>query len=198
MVRMGQSTRDRLIKAAIDLLWKQSYQGTSVDELCSQAETRKGSFYHFFRSKTELAVAAIETAWEHTEQAVFAPIFQSDEEGMTQLQHLIDKVDEVQSSILTRRGTYFGCPFGNLGQEMANRDEQIRGTIQKVFDLHCEYIESALHKAEASGDIPRGDAAQRARNVFALLEGALLLAKVANDPARFRDIASSIRTVAAA
>jgi len=198
MAITGTNTRERLINTATRLLWEQSYQGTSVDMLCSRADIRKGSFYHFFKSKTELAVAAIESSWLRTERTIFAQIFHSDDGGMAQLNHLIDKVDEIQASMLKNRGIYPGCPFGNLGQEMANQDELIRAGIQRVFELHCDYIEAALRKAQASGEIPAGDARARARNVFALFEGALLIAKVAKDPALFRSVASSVKAVAAA
>ncbi|HKI61125.1 MAG TPA: TetR/AcrR family transcriptional regulator [Mariprofundaceae bacterium] len=198
MANPGNDTRERLINTAARLLWEQSYQGTSVDVLCNRTDIRKGSFYHFFKSKTELAIAAIENSWERTEQTVFAPIFGSADPGIAQLQQLIDKVDEIQSSILKNRGLYPGCPFGSLGQEMANKDEAIRASTLKIFQYHCDYIEGALRKAEADGEIPPGNTRQRSRNIFALFEGALLTAKVARDPALFRHVAASVRAVAAA
>ncbi len=192
------TTHERLVSTTINLLWEQSFQGTSVDALCKQADIRKGSFYHFFRSKTELAVAAIEAAWQDAEKTVFMPVFRSDESGLIQLQQLIDKVDEIQSSKLKSQGVFLGCPFGNLGQEMANKDEAIRKSTQKVFERHCDYIEGALQKAGAAQEIPAGDMRQRACNIFALFEGALLIAKVAKDPALFRNVAGSMKAVAVA
>ena len=81
---------------------------------------------------------------------------------------------------------------------MACQDEQIRETLQKIFDAHYDYLESALVRAQQAGEIPAGDNRQRAKNVFALLEGALLLAKVANDPKIFRGVVSAVMVVAAA
>ncbi|HXH64656.1 MAG TPA: TetR/AcrR family transcriptional regulator [Mariprofundaceae bacterium] len=198
MADAERGTHERLLNTAVHLLWERSYQGTSVDELCRKAGIRKGSFYHFFRSKADLAAAAIDAAWRHTEQAVFAPIFGSDEGGMAQLERLIDRVDEIQGANLKSRGLYLGCPFGNLGQEMANVDEAIRQAVQRVFARHCDYIEAALQRAGEDRDIPPGDMHRRAEQVFALFEGALLMAKVAKDPALFRGIAASVRAVAAA
>jgi len=62
---------------------------------------------------------------------------------------------------------------------------------------HCDYIESALENAEQVGEIPVGNNRQRAENIFALLEGALLLAKVANDPQIFRRTTPAAMVVAA-
>ncbi len=191
-------TRDRLLQAAASLMWERSFQATGVDELCQRAKAKKGSFYHFFPSKTDLAVAAIERSWVHVKEAFFDPIFKESGSGLLQLQTLVEKVDEFQLSVVAERGAFLGCPFGNLGQEMARQDERIRETLQKIFDAHCGYFEAALIRAQQAGEISAGDNRQRAKNVFALLEGAQLLAKVANDPKIFRGVVSAVMVVAAA
>ena len=53
------NTRERLTDAAMDLIWENSYAATSVDAICDRAGVKKGSFYYFFKSKSELAVAAL-------------------------------------------------------------------------------------------------------------------------------------------
>ncbi|MDP9291545.1 MAG: TetR/AcrR family transcriptional regulator, partial [Verrucomicrobiota bacterium] len=55
--------RARLLDAALSLVWENSYGATSVDAICERAGVRKGSFYYFFRSKSELAVAALDADW---------------------------------------------------------------------------------------------------------------------------------------
>lgn len=191
-------TRNRLLQEAASLMWERSFQAAGVDELCQRAKATKGSFYHFFPSKTDLAVAAIESSWAQVKAAFFEPIFSGNASGLKQLQNLVDKVYAFQVSTASEKGAFLGCPFGNLGQEMARQDEQIRKTLQKIFDAHCAYIETALVRAQKAGEIPAGNNKQRAKNVFALMEGAQLLAKVANDPKVLRGAMSAVMTVAAA
>ncbi len=191
-------TRDRLLQAAANLMWERSFQGIGVDELCRRAEAKKGSFYHFFPSKTDLAVAAIERSWSQVKAAFFDPIFTGEGSGLAQLRSLVEKVYKFQLNVAGEKGAVLGCPFGNLGQEMARQDEQIRKTLQKIFDAHCDYLEAALVRAQQAGEIPAGNNRQRAKNVFALLEGAQLLAKVANDPKIFRNAVSAVMVIAAA
>lgn len=192
-----QSTRDRLLQAAAEVMWEKSFQSASVDELCLRAKAKKGSFYHFFSSKTELAIAAIEDAWSQVRSAIFESIFNEDNSGLIQIQDLVDTVDSYQGEAASERGSYLGCPFGNLGQEMARQDEQIRAALQNIFDEHYDYLEGALNKARQANEIPAGDNRQRAKNIFALLEGGLLLAKVNNDPQTFRNVARAVNAVAA-
>lgn len=191
-------TRDRLLQTAADLMWERSFQATGVDELCQRAKAKKGSFYHFFSSKSDLAVAAIESSWARTRTGIFDPVFSGKGSGLRKIKDLASKVHEFQLQLATEKGGVLGCPFGSLGQEMARQDERIREALQKIFDAHCDFIEAALVSAEQAGEIPEGDNRQRAKNIFALLEGALLLAKVANDPKIFRNAVSAVAAVAAA
>src|SRR2546429_8544040 len=57
-------TRDKLLEAALQLVWEEGVGSASVDEICEKAQVRKGSFYHFFKSKGELVIAALEAHWE--------------------------------------------------------------------------------------------------------------------------------------
>ena len=52
--------KEHLTDAAMDLIWENSYGATSVDAICERAGAKKGSFYYFFKSKSELAAAALE------------------------------------------------------------------------------------------------------------------------------------------
>lgn len=191
-------TRDRLLDAAANLMWERSFQATGVDELCQRAQAKKGSFYHFFSSKTDLVIASIERSWQQVKDGIFEPVFSTQESGLTQIQNLITKVYQFQQEAATKTGGVLGCPFGNLGQEMATQDDRIRVTLQNIFEGHCDYFEAALKRAQSAGEIPPGNSRLRAESVFALLEGALVLAKVANDPEVFRRMASTAMAVAAA
>lgn len=189
-------THSRLLHVAAEMMWERSFQATSVDDLCRRAEAKKGSFYHFFPSKTDLAVAAIENSWAQVKAQIFEPIFNDNASGLDKFNRLIETIDQFQTGLMAEKGAHLGCPFGNLGQEMARQDERIRATLQKIFDGHCDYLEAALVSAEKAGEIPAGDNRQRAQKIFALLEGALLLAKVANDAQVFRNVAPAVMVIA--
>lgn len=190
-------TRDRLLQAAASLMWERSFQTAGVDELCERAAVTKGSFYHFFPAKSDLAIAAIEHSWETAKTVFFEPIFSVGTAGLEQIQRLVQQIYAYQTQTALEEGAWLGCPFGNLGQEMARQDERIRATVQIIFDAHCRYLEKAIALAEKKGEIPPGNTQRRARNVFALLEGALLLAKVENDPNIFRNVTPALLAVAA-
>jgi TetR/AcrR family transcriptional repressor of nem operon len=55
--------KERLMSAAMDLVWEESYGAVTVDDICQRADVKKGSFYYFFQSKADLAGAALEKMW---------------------------------------------------------------------------------------------------------------------------------------
>ena len=68
--------KTRLMDAAMDLIWENSYGTTSVDAICERAGAKKGSFYYFFKSKSELAAAALEADWNKKRaemDSIFSP-----------------------------------------------------------------------------------------------------------------------------
>ena len=189
-------TRDRLVHTAADLLWERSFQATGVDELCQRADARKGSFYYYFKSKTDLAVAAIESFWATARARLFDGVFGQEGSGLVQLGAFVDGMIGFQREVADAKGGVLGCPFGNLGQEMARQDEHIRTTLDAIFAEQRGYLEHALDRAVAQGEIPAGDNATRAENILALMQGAMLMTKVSNDLGAFQRARGAVLAIA--
>lgn len=189
-------TRTRLIDAAVSLLWERGYAAAGVDDLCRHANARKGSFYHFFLSKSDLAVAALEAHWAAARRDVFEPISAGGQPGLERLSQLIDRTAAIQRRMLTETHMVLGCPFATLGQELAHRDERIRVAVLTIFDAHCHFLRGWLDEAQRDRQVPAGDNDLRARQLLALVEGALLLGKVAANPDVFVEICAGLPLLA--
>ena len=74
---MGRTSdaRERLIHSAIELVHARSYADVGVNELCEHAGVKKGSFYHFFPSKRDLIVAALDDVAGWYDRDIFGPAF---------------------------------------------------------------------------------------------------------------------------
>jgi len=189
-------TRDRLVHTAADLIWERSFQATGVDELCQRADARKGSFYYYFKSKTELAVAAIESFWETARARFFDGVFAQEGSGLAQLDAFLDAMIGFQQEVAEAKGGVLGCPFGNLGQEMARQDEHIRTTLDRIFAEQRAYLAHALDRAVEQGEVPEGDNARRAESILALMQGAMLMTKVSNDLGAFQRARAAVLAIA--
>lgn len=175
--------RQRLIAAARNVLFAHSYEAISVDDLCVAAGVNKSSFYHFFASKQELVLAAIDSQWQWFEQTVLAPTFSDHLPPHEQILHFFELVLERQQAQKLADGYMHGCPAGNLTLEMSTQDELIRVRIEEFFRAWLKYFEHMLNKAQQQGSVPTHlDSAATAQSLLAYFEGVMLLAKGRNDP----------------
>jgi AcrR family transcriptional regulator len=58
----GESTKGKIVEAAQRLFGKQGYGKTSIDDICRESGVKRGNLYFYFKSKEEVAKAAIEQA----------------------------------------------------------------------------------------------------------------------------------------
>ena len=193
---MGRTSdaKERLIEAVIELFWAGSYGGTSVDQICERAGVKKGSFYHFFESKTELAIAGIEHGWqEHRKEMdqVFSPIVPPLERIWRSCENFQQEQREVQAKF----GHVLGCPIHSLGAEVSTTDERLRDKLQEIIELHIQYFESAVRDAHLQGLIHAPDPGKVARILFAYGEGLLLQARISNNLSRLDELQAGARHI---
>jgi TetR/AcrR family transcriptional repressor of nem operon len=185
--------RERLIEAAKSVIFAQSYEGVSVDELCVAAGVTRSSFYHFFSSKQELVLAAIESQWQWFEQTVLAPTFLDDCPPQERILHFFEQVLERQQAQKLASGYMRGCPAGNLTLEMSTQDEVIRARVERFFREWLRYFERMLDEAKERGSVPATlDIVTTAQALLAYFEGVMLLAKGRNDPSLIRTLRAGV------
>lgn len=190
-------TREKLLQVAFDLIWNQSYGSVSVDQICERAHVNKGSFYHFFNSKSELAVEAYEENWRE-KQPELDRIFSPQNPPLERLLRWCDYVRNRQRQKAEKYGHVCGCPYASLGTELATQDEKIRAKSQEIMDRTIRYLESALRDAAREELIILEDPAAAARRIYTAVLGLLLFAKVHNNLDGLQDLESMIMNMAGA
>ncbi|PYJ07373.1 MAG: TetR/AcrR family transcriptional regulator [Verrucomicrobia bacterium] len=176
----------RLTDAAIELMWENSYGSTSVDAICDRAGAKKGSFYYFFKSKSELAAAALEAEWSKNKtnmNSLFSPTVPPIERLERYFDHVYDFMAERQKQC----GSILGCPMLSIGSEICTQDQVVRETIDRILDQKINYFVSAIRDAHAQGLIDAPDPDAKARALFACYHGVLAQARVQNDLALVRE-----------
>ena len=90
---MGRTSdaRERLIGAAGDLWHRRSYTDVGVSEICETAGVQKGSFYHFFPSKQDLALAVIDDRWQELGAGRLQALMTSDLAPLERLRQFIER-----------------------------------------------------------------------------------------------------------
>lgn len=176
--------RSRLLEAARDIIRAQGFAATSVDDLCRTAGVTKGAFFHHFRSKEALGVAAAEY-WAETTGAFFAgaPYHAPDDP----LERLLAYVD-FRKAIITGEMHEFTCLVGTMVQEVHQSAPAIRDACRASILGHAATLEADIAAAmEARGIAGDWSSASLARHTQAVIQGAFILAKAGNDAALARE-----------
>src|SRR6266508_171741 len=172
--------KKRLTDAALDLMWENSYGTTSVDAICERAGAKKGSFYYFFKSKSELTVAALEAEWNKNKanmDALFSPTTPPLERFDRYFDFVHDRLAELQQEC----GSILGCPLLSVGSEVSTQDQVVREAIDQIMDHKVNYFISAVRDAQAQGLIDAPDPVAKAKALFSCYQGTMAQARIQND-----------------
>lgn len=180
---MGRTSdaKERLLDAALELIWERSYGVVTIDAICEKAQVKKGSFYYFFDSKSALAIAALEDNWQNSGKAKWDALFSAATPPLDRIRNFMQSVYEGQAEVVKQYGRVLGCPCFSVGSETSTQDEAINAKAQELLKIQMRYLESAVRDAQAEGSLPPSNAAVKAKCLFALFEGSLAQARIQND-----------------
>lgn len=192
---MGRTSdaKQRLMDAVIELVWTGSYGRTTIDLICEKADVKKGSFYYFFDSKTDLTVHAIEESWVHIYRPLLDSIFSPSLEPLERLKRQAEHTYEKQLEKFQQYGHVLGCPLFTLGNEISTQEQELRDLIDRILTTRVRYVESALREAKAKGQIECPDPAFMAKTLFLYEEGALAEARIKNDLTLLKNLWPSVQ-----
>ncbi|MBN9168047.1 MAG: TetR family transcriptional regulator [Myxococcales bacterium 68-20] len=176
--------RTRLLEAARDAIREKGFAATSVDELCLVAGVTKGSFFHHFKSKEALGVAAAQH-WAETTAAFFAAApYHAAEEPLERVLAYV----AFRKSIITGELAEVTCLVGTMVQEVFATSPAIRDACGESIFGHAATLEADIGAAMQDRGIS-GDwtAESLARHTQTVIQGAFVLAKAGNDPALARE-----------
>ncbi|MFJ5833045.1 TetR/AcrR family transcriptional regulator [Streptomyces sp. NPDC093089] len=182
---MGRTSdaRERILAAAEQLMLSRGYSALGVAEICAAAGVPKGSFYYFFASKEQLALAVVDEHWAGR-RAVWDRALAPDVPPLARLRRLYAATEEGLRADRESCGAVTGCLLGNLALEMSTRTESVRGRLREVFEEQVSLVEGAVAEARGRGEVTVADARTAARALVAQLEGEVLFAKLYDDPGR--------------
>ena len=175
--------------AAHELIWNYSYGAVTIEAICDRANVKKGSFYYFFDSKADLAVAAIE-AWYEGRRTTMQPLLPVGTPPLDRLSIYMRVVIDNQMQAYRETGRLLGCPIFTLGSEISTQDDRLRTLVQEILQTGARFFEDIIRDAMAAGDIEEGDVALKFRQLWSFYEGTLTRARIENDPELLRNLNS--------
>jgi TetR/AcrR family transcriptional regulator, transcriptional repressor for nem operon len=177
MSNESPNSRTRLLAATVDLVRTKGYAATRVDAVCESAGVTKGSFFHHFATKDELAVAAADF-WNQRATQLFSTAPYAPHP---------DPLDRLLGYVKFRRQLIAGeiweysCFAGTTIQEVHESHPDIRDACAASIRAHLQMlitmIEHALERYPVAKLVPRS----LAIHMQAVLQGAFVMAKALQD-----------------
>jgi len=174
------NTKERLLRTALDLIWAESYGFVSVGDICKKAGLHKGSFYHFFKSKSELAASALSIFWKALEPKLDYIIY-SHEPLKKKISQLCDTIYTLHKKKSEQFGFVCGCPYIIVGSERAHIDKELGAVVKPIFDQRAKYFFQLARDAAHEKYIKPGEVESKATLLFASYLGLLIQARINND-----------------
>ncbi|MCT7659877.1 TetR/AcrR family transcriptional regulator [Mycobacterium deserti] len=179
-------SRAALVDSAAVLFRRQGYSATGVNQILETAAVKAGSLYHHFPSgKQELAAAVVDTVGADIERRLRTML----ESGLS-VADIIDGWIDLMAAGLTS-DPRDGCPIEPIATESVNASTQVREASARAFN---GWRQAVADRLESDG-WPTADADQAAFAVIALIEGALILSRIAGDRAALDAAKTAARTL---
>ena len=171
-MRKGEESKQRLIRCAAELFWKNGYAATGVSEILTAAKLPKGSFYFYFKSKEDLGMAVI---------SYYQSVLLEKMRELAAGRDFEEFLDAVFAFLQGRTdgNSFFGCPFAVIGMETAISRPDVAGSYLDTL----KQFQTLFRNVLLQSGLPQPHAELLAKRLFVIYQGNLLLGRIGNDSA---------------
>jgi AcrR family transcriptional regulator len=141
------NTRLTILQKAFELIYSKGYQTTSIDDIIATTQVTKGAFYYHFKTKDEMGVAIIEEILRPTMLESFIKPVENSANPIEDFYNMISYLLLDDPFLQVK----YGCPVGNLTQEMTPWNNQFSKALTELVDQWKITIEKAVANAQKSG-----------------------------------------------
>jgi TetR/AcrR family transcriptional regulator, lmrAB and yxaGH operons repressor len=180
-------TRERMVDVTARLLARQGYHATGLAQVLSESGAPRGSLYfHFPEGKEQMAAEAVRRLGEQLGAALQAKL-----DGKPDVRSGLESVARMFARQLEATEFALGCPVATTALEASDEAPALATACAEVFERWTVVLADRIRRER-----PRIAAPERlARTMLALIEGALLLARVRRSVEPLRDAELAIGTL---
>lgn len=163
--------RDRLIDSAAMLFHHNGLNATSLADIAKHADIPIGNVYYYFKTKEELALAAVSKRKEQF-SAAYALLEEHIDDPRQRLIEAVYYFEKVRDEY-----TRFGCPIGKI---ILDADAEKDNVVQTAAQVLSEFVTWAERQFRQLGH--SADARRYATSLMAGVQGAAIMAKATRNP----------------
>ncbi|REC49660.1 TetR/AcrR family transcriptional regulator [Chryseobacterium pennipullorum] len=177
-----EKVRDRIIRVASDLFYKQGFNSTGINQIIAEADIAIGSLYNHFSSKNDLLQAYLiqeEAAWFDGAEKVISEISEPKEK----ISALIDYRKKLQET-----SEFAGCHFIKIISEIGESNAAVSNFVKAHKMKQKELIRTLVKQNKNTVD---SDAVTE--QIFLLIEGAVVTSTINKEDISFDHIQKIIQ-----
>ncbi|PRD44108.1 TetR/AcrR family transcriptional regulator [Sphingobacterium haloxyli] len=141
------SPRERIMDTASLLFRQQGYNRTGINQIISEANVAKASFYQHFKSKDELCVAFLKARHEYW----FSELMKYVSKSKTTKKRIFNAFDFIR--YMNEIEDFRGCSFLNILSEISKEQDAILSVIKKHKNDLRKFFEKELGEEQLSAHI---------------------------------------------
>ena len=149
LMSKAAATRTMILTKSFELIYKQGFQATSIDNILANTQVTKGAFFYHFKNKEEMGLAMIN-------EIVCPGMYTSLVKPLLEANNPVRDIYEMMRNVLLKvpflRAKY-GCPAVNLIEEMSPLNEDFKQALLKLSNSWQNAIKDSIDKGKASGEI---------------------------------------------
>lgn len=143
------NTKQKILQVGAEIIHLKGFNYTGIQEVLQAAGVPKGSFYNYFKNKEDFGLQVID---------YFIGFFASAVEPITQdpsltasgkIRAILDRFMEV----FRERDFAYGCPIGNLTQEMGDLNPAFRNKLKEAVDCMANIYVRLIREGQSCGEI---------------------------------------------
>jgi TetR/AcrR family transcriptional repressor of nem operon len=186
----SEQTREKVILAGMDLINRQGYCATSMDEITQATGVKKGNLYFHFSSKEELVIELLSYAREE-----FLSYLKSNVRGQSSKEK-IKNVLEAGFRFHRKKDFIGGCIFANIALEMADSNARLSEFVRDVLEDWIILMAGLLRQAQESGEIKLNcEPEVMARHIVASVEGGVMFSRLSKNGQELRDCINAVYSI---
>lgn len=167
-------SRTKILDAALYIIRAKGYSDARVEDICQAAGLTKGSFFHHFASKEELALAAAGHFSAFAENIFSRAPYQALADPLDRLLGYVD----FRKAILQGDLPEYTCLLGTMVQESYETHPAIREACDRFIGAHAATLVNDIEAAiQKHGIAAEWSAESLAYYTQAVIQGAFILAK---------------------
>lgn len=168
---MKENTKSKIIEAGAAIIHLKGFHNTGLQEILQTAEVPKGSFYNYFKNKEDFGLQVIDYFIDFVSSMTKQIVENSALKPLEKIEAILDWF----MAFFKSKDFSYGCPIGNLAQEMGDLSPAFRDKLRSALEIMIEIYSGILAEARKRGDISQSlDVREAAYFLVSSWHGALI------------------------